>query len=81
MLVSEALVLYVEGGRFSHSWCMCVISHGYDGFGGMKVMDGKHAGQFLGGWSHVGRCRSTSRVRSDTLMTPDHIAVQVRCSG
>ena len=33
------------------------------------------------GWSYVGRCRSTSCVRGDTLMTPDHIAVQVSSAG
>ena len=44
----------------------------------MEVMDGMHAGQ---SWSHVGRFRSTSRVRGDTLITPDHIAVQVRALG
>ena len=34
-----------------------------------------------GGSSYVGRCRSTSRVRGDTLMTPDHTAVQMRSYG
>ena len=34
-----------------------------------------------GGWSHVGRCRRTSSVRGDTLITPDHIAFMVRGSG
>ena len=29
------------------------------------------------GWYHVGRCLSTSRVRGDTMMTPDHTALQV----
>ena len=33
------------------------------------------------GWSHVGICRSTSRVREDTLMTSDHTAIQVCSSG
>ena len=28
----------------------------------MEVVDGMHAGQSLGGWSHVRRCRSTSPV-------------------
>ena len=46
---------------------------------GMEMVDRKHAGQSQGGWSHVGRCRGTSRVRGDTLMTPDHTTVQV-CS-
>ena len=26
-MISEALELYVEVGRVSHSWCMCVITH------------------------------------------------------
>ena len=30
-MISEALELYVEGGRVSHSWCMCIIGHSYDG--------------------------------------------------
>ena len=36
------LELYVDGVRVSHSWCMCVVSHGYGGLGG--DMDGG------GGW-------------------------------
>ena len=35
------------------------------------MVDCVHAGQSQGCWSHVGRCRSNSRVRGDTLMTPD----------
>ena len=34
MWPSEALELYVEGGRVSHSCCMCVIGHGYGRLGG-----------------------------------------------
>ena len=30
---------------------------------------------------HSGRCRSTSRVGGDALMTPDHIVVLVHNSG
>ena len=26
-MISEALELYVEGERVSHSWCMCVVDH------------------------------------------------------
>ena len=51
------------------------------GGAGMEVVDGMHVGQSQGGWSHVGRCRSTSRVHSDAMMTLDHTAVQVRSSG
>ena len=43
---------------------------------GMEVVDGSFAGQGHG--LHVWRCRSTSRVRSDTLITLDHTDVQVR---
>ena len=31
--------------------------------------------------SHVRRCRSTSRVRGDTLMAPGRTAIQVRSAG
>ena len=62
---------------------MCVVSHGDGGFGGVR--DGGGGWYACGtkprGRSHVVRCRSISLVRSDTLMTPDHIAVKVRCSG
>ena len=33
-MISEALELCVESGRVRHSWCMCVVSHGYGGMGG-----------------------------------------------
>ena len=35
-MMSEALELRVEGGRVNHSWCMCVVSHGYGGLSGDK---------------------------------------------
>ena len=37
----------MENGRVNHSWCMCVVSHGYCmvGGAGMGVVDSKHAGQ------------------------------------
>ena len=71
--------------QVSHSWCMCVVSHGYCGWMGlrMEVVDGMHAGQNPGShvtWSYAGRCRSTSQVQGETLMTPDH-SFQVRSSG
>ena len=37
---------------------------------GMEVVDGMHVRQSQGGWSHVRRCRSISRMRGDTLMKP-----------
>ena len=72
-MISEALEFCVEGGRVSHSWCMCVVSHGYCR-AGMEVVDGMHAGQSQGDWSHVGRCWIASRMRGDALTTPDQIA-------
>ena len=32
-MISEKLQPREEGGRVSHSWCMCVISHVYGEFG------------------------------------------------
>ena len=32
---------------------------------GMEVMVGKHVGQSQEGWSHVGRCWNTFRVRGE----------------
>ena len=31
-MISEALELCVEGGQVSHSWCICVVGHGYGGY-------------------------------------------------
>ena len=46
-MIAEVLELCVEGKPVSHSWCMCVVSHGYGGLGGswMEVVVGRHAGQ------------------------------------
>ena len=35
-VISEALEPHVEDGRVSHSLWMCVVSHCYGGFGGVK---------------------------------------------
>ena len=40
MVISEALELYVKGGRDSLSWCVCVVGHGYGGMGGDIDGDG-----------------------------------------
>ena len=45
-MISEALELRVEGGRVSHSWCMCVVSDSYGRLGG-----GRDGG---GGWHACG---------------------------
>ena len=70
--------------RVSHSLCMCVASHRYDGLvGGMDGVGGGWyaCGTRRRGWSHVGRCLSSSRVRGNTVTTPDHTTVHVRISG
>ena len=54
---------------------MCVVCRGYVGLGARSdgLVDYVHAGQSEGGWSNVGRCRSTSRVRGeDTDDTQSH---------
>ena len=66
-MISEALWLHVNGGGDSHSWCMCVISHGYGGLcvgARMEVVDCMHGGQSQCGWWYLGCCRSTSQVPS-----------------
>ena len=80
-IISDALELRVNGGRVSHSWCMCVVSHGYGGLDGeeIEVVDGIHAEQ-IQGWSHDGRCRSTSRLRGSALKTPNQPVFQERSS-
>ena len=42
----------------------------------METLDG-----MLGGWSHIGRCRTTSRVRGYKLVIPYRTAIHVRSSG
>ena len=79
-MISEALMLYVEGGRVSHSWLMCVVGRGYG-----ELSNGMDGGWYAfeiksGVWSLVGRYRRTSRVPGDTLIAPDHITFHVCCS-
>ena len=40
-MTSETLELRVEDRLVSHSWCMCVVSHGYGGFGGDRDGGGR----------------------------------------
>ena len=52
--------------RVNHSECMLLVMAMVEWVGeGMEVVDGMHAGHSQGGWSHVGKFRSTSRVLSD----------------
>ena len=82
-MISEALELCAKGERVCHFWRMCLVSHGYGGFGGSR--DGGDGWYVCGtkprGLSPVGRCRIIFRVRCHTLMTSDLIAVLVRYSG
>ena len=56
-MISYVLWLYVEGRRVSHSWCMCVVGHGY---GGMGV--GRDGG---GGWFACGTKQGGGRMSRD----------------
>ena len=71
----------MEGGRVSHSWCMCVVVMAMVGWmgAGMELVFGRHAGQSMS--KHVKRCQTTFRVRGDKLVIPDHTTIQVRSSG
>ena len=53
---------------------MGIVSHGYGGFVGGR----NEGGCLYACWTKPG---GTSRVRGDTLMTPDYTAVLVRSSG
>ena len=61
----------MEGGRVSHSWCMCVVVMAMVGGMGawIELVLGKHAGQ-----SQVCRCRYRS-------VLPVLTTIQVRSSG
>ena len=48
---------------------------------GIEVVDDMHAGQSQGVGRMTVDARSISRVRGNTMMTPDHTTVQVRSSG
>ena len=45
-MMFEALRLYTKSGQVSHSWCMCVVNHGFGGLDG-----GRDGG---GGWYSCG---------------------------
>ena len=51
MTLTSVRAVRVEGGRVNHSWCICVASYGYGGFGGggVEMVVGNHAGQSLVG--------------------------------
>ena len=83
MMISEALELRMEGGRVSHSWCMRVVRHVYGGLcGGQGWWWWTLSMQGKANW--VGRMSGDAGAFPDcdvnTLITPDHIAVQM-CSS
>ena len=73
----------MEGGRASHSWCMCVIVMAMVGWmgAGMELVLGKHAGQS----QVVGRMSRYAgaflECVGNTLITPDRTTIQVLSSG
>ena len=54
-MISVALELRVKIGRVSHSWCMCVASHGHGGLGG----------GWDGGWYVCGTKPGVGRMSGD----------------
>ena len=70
----------MEGGRVSHSWCMCVVVMAMVGWmgTGMELVLGRHAGQ-----SQVVGCMSgdTGAFQECVGITPDRTTIQVRSSG
>ena len=79
----EALELYVEGGRVSHSWCMCVAGHDYGGFGvGSDEGGGWHACRIKPGVCRMpGDAGVLPECEVTTLMTTNHTIIQMHSSG
>ena len=69
----------MEGGRVSHSWCMCVVVMAMVGW--MELVIGKHAGQSLVGGRMTGDAGEFPVCVGNTLITPDRTTIQVRSSG
>ena len=61
-MISEALDMRVVVGRVRHSWCMCVVIHGYGWLGG-----GRNTGD---GWYAYGT--KSERIVACRVM-PEHI--------
>ena len=73
----------MEGGRVSHSWCMCVVVMAMVGwFGaGMELVLGKHAGQSQVVGRMSGDAGAFPECVGNTLITPDRTTIQVCSSG
>ena len=73
----------MEGGRVSHSWCMCVVVMAMMGWmrAGMELVFGKHAGQSQVVGRMSGDAGAFPECVGNTLITPDRTTIQVRSSG
>ena len=69
----------MEGGRVSHSWCMCVVVMAM--VGGMDLVLGKHAGQSQVVGRMSGDAEAFPECVGNTLITPDRTTTQVSSSG
>ena len=67
----------MEGGRVSHSWCMCVVVMAMVGW----MVFGKHAGQSQVVGRMSGDAAAFPKCVWNTLITPDRTTIQVRSSG
>ena len=68
----------MEGGRVSHSWCMCVVVMAMVGWMGAGI---KHTGQSQVIDRMSGDAGAFPEYVGNTLITPDHTTIQVSSSG
>ena len=73
----------MEGGRVSHSWCMCVVVMAMVGWmgAGMELVFGKHAGQSQVVGRMSGDAGAFPEYVGNTLIAPDRTTIHVRSSG
>ena len=73
----------MDGGRVSHSWCMCVVVMAMVGWmgAGRELVFGRHAGQSQVVGIMSGDARAFPECVGNTLITPDRTTIQVRSSG
>ena len=73
----------MEGGRVSHSWCVCVVVMAMVGLmrAGMELVLGRHAEQSQVVGRMSGDAGAFTECVGNTLIAPDRTTVQVRSSG
>ena len=73
----------MEGGRVSHSWCMCVVLMAMVGWmgAGMELVLGRHAVQSHAVGRMSGDAGAIPGCVGNTLITPDRTTIHVRSSG